>query len=535
VYKSKEINTYFTTIFGEHSKNYLISNGLINAIENLDQKNRDINKIKIIMQRKFNNSIFKEMCKIEDFCRKKNIRHIFLKGLVLAHQLYDCPEERKFGDIDIFVHTDDLYKFETYLIDAKYLNEENDPLVNRDVFKYYIPIHLSAFHKENIVLEIHIIPYYTNTFSNAFLGREKLDKFFEMKQEVKINNVYFPTLNPTANALFLLDHFIKHITYNIRDYTQGRGCHIEIEISKLDEAVFFIEKHKVKLNSLLELAKDYNSIPVLLLACKYMKEVFSTFYDDNAYIHLDSQKIIDEYVIKLPFYENKVIRKLYKITLGDVIHNAQNIKYIDSFIKSIKTTPSHHIKIPKKSDGVCGRKFYLNTHEPTNLFGTHYLQKNFDYNDAIFIVSGVTDWDEKGINFNIVVKDETSPDNDGIVFSFIYFNNFNIPHTVREIIIRMQENQDITKVNYDYIQEGLGDWRLLKNVYFSAIDHCCYSCIFSIPWEILGIRPIIGEQLYFELSFLRKQRETVWDRIMLGSIDRVLDPYSFSLLEISEL
>jgi len=322
-------------------------------IERESRETKVLNKLNMLKQRQFNEEIFEEMCKIEDFCRENNVRHFFVKGLTLAHQLYECPEERSFGDMDLFIHNKDLLKFQEFLLQTGYKNEDNEELDQHSVIRHYIPIHLSAFKKGNVYLEIHIMPYYINTASNASLGNEKMDEFFKMKGSVSIKGMAFTVPEPAANALFLLDHFIKHITYGIRHRSQLRDVRasVDVELDKLDETVFFIEKYNLCFSDLLEVALKYNSAAVLCLAYKYIKEVFPSFRDD-AFQENEMAKLVEEQVCKMPFLDNKITGKLYGKMLKDVYLNMENIAYFDELVSTVETTPTVYLKVPKKADGV---------------------------------------------------------------------------------------------------------------------------------------------------------------------------------------
>ena len=527
VYRADEILQYYNRNFKEEAKRLLANNGLEELTVDSKREVKIFSTVNMISQREFNKIIFQEMKNINEFCEENNLRILFMKGLTLAQQLYEEPAQRQFNDIDVFLHENDLLAFNLYLVENGYKDENGNEVKLGCIYDYYIPTHLSAFMKGKIMLEVHIMPYYINTLCNDLLLPEQLSDFFENKTMVNIDGTEFPVPENRVNALLLLDHFLKHITFYVKDYTRIGKYDMEVDIEKLSEAAWFIEANSLSFADLFEVAKVYNSVPVLLLSYKYLNELFGFEYP-----HED----INKYIKERPFYENKLMGKLYEHSLEELIRYSGEPEFFMNMVKTFEYNPMHCIQIPKRATGECGRAFEFDTENPNNIFGTHYQQRNLDGDGVHIKFKGVVNWDENGLNFQTVLRDTSYPDPDGNLLVFKFFKNINIPYYTEILYFReaIFNKTDKSKVYYDFVQEGKGPHNDLKNVMFAGIDKECYACAFSVPWDILGIKPVVGEQLLFEFCIVRKNIRTMWDKIYWGNIDKELDPYTYSVLELTE-
>lgn len=525
------LKDYLFNLHKENTADYLKKNNLWHLLNTDDPRFVLINKILQKKQKQLNVYVLNEMNSLQKYCDEHNISNICVKGLTLAHQLYEQPEDRIFDDIDLFIEPDKLYLMSQYLIDNGYADENGIPVTNQSVFDYYHPTHLSVFTKENIALEIHVMPFYTNTISNNLLGAKEIDFFYDTREFVCVEGIKFPVLEKHLNALFLLDHFIKHITFYVKDYTRLGTFQLHIELNKLVEAARFIETFEIEQDKLFTLAKQYNSVPTLMLALKYLNEILEM----NFVLSED----IEVYIDALPIFENKLIGELYKLTLKDVLLNENNPMFFEKLIDRFSFTPSYILKVPEKSPGVCGVKFGIDVDSPNNLFGTHFKQRTHDEEQPIFKMSGTMNWDKAGLNVSMMMVDKTFPDADGNLIEFSFFKNIQIPYRNEILYVRMLLNPEgDTYVYYDYVykqQDGIETQkRSLSNVQFTGILGEGYAVSFSVPWNILEINPVKGQRLLFELCIQSKNRKTICDRINLGSIDKELDPYSYSILELVE-
>ena len=497
------------------------------------EKKEAMDKVFFAMQKVRNERIFQEMKNINDFMKQKGISGVFVKGLTLAYDLYETPDKRIFEDIDFFVQQKDLAVFNEYLSEKGYLHDWGEKVSpNGGIFKNYIPIHLPAFIKEDIVLEVHIMPYFTNSFTNMTLEEEAYNEFFSDITYITIKGEEFPVLKPNNNALFLLDHFIKHITYYLKHYASSGNLDLHLDVEKLDEARKYIQSKGVTFENLLPIAKRYNSVPVLVTAFKYLDELFENEEWISEKERFDI--LIKEYVNKYPIFENKLLGRLYSVSLKDIIDNCENKKFFSDIISSLPYTPAQRLKVPYKHKSSCGTVFWIDPKNPTNKFNSHWIQKNLDFKEYDFLIRNTVFADEGGLSFHSIIRDDSLAYNESNLLIFRFINEHKNPYEPETLYVRMNYPEgDKNNIRYHFVRGSSEEYQLDK-ISCINLDDKHYSVFVTIPWEMVGIEPEIGNSVKFEMIVYGTKRDTIWDIWGYGSVDRVCDPLSFTLLELTE-
>lgn len=133
---------------------------------------------------------FKSLAEIRDSFSVKNISAIYFKGMTLANRLYDKPQKRYVGDIDIFVNRRSFPFALIQLIKLGY--------VFRDENTFYNEHHIVLI-KENVTVELH---------KNIFNPRIGVDEKYLLanteKCEIMGNTIM--TFSITASLLHLIYH-----------------------------------------------------------------------------------------------------------------------------------------------------------------------------------------------------------------------------------------------------------------------------------------------------------------------------------------
>lgn len=133
---------------------------------------------------------FKSLAEIRDSFSVKNISAIYFKGMTLANRLYDKPQKRYVGDIDIFVNRRSFPIALIQLIKLGY--------VFRDENTFYNEHHIVLI-KENVTVELH---------KNIFNPRIGVDEKYLLanteKCEIMGNTIM--TFSITASLLHLIYH-----------------------------------------------------------------------------------------------------------------------------------------------------------------------------------------------------------------------------------------------------------------------------------------------------------------------------------------
>jgi hypothetical protein len=164
--------------------------------------------IKILYRYYVNNtfemlSLSAEVESISKFLSKKDIRTIFLKGPVLAKDLYGEISLRTSCDIDVLVSLKDLTRAEDYLVELGYVKNDYFTTVLSDwKWRHH---HVTYFHSEkNIKLELH---WRLNPGPGIEPGFEDL---WERKRKSSLTNFPVYLLGIEDLFLFLTTHGARH-------------------------------------------------------------------------------------------------------------------------------------------------------------------------------------------------------------------------------------------------------------------------------------------------------------------------------------
>ena len=131
------------------------------------------------------------------------IRVVLLKGYAIA-ALYDSPDSRISGDVDIYIATKDEKKAQNFL------RERGFEVLPRDKRSH----HAVCFHPEMGYLELHT-SLYDDIVADVWFRQRGKKKFIEEQYEQIISDdgTYY-TLGQTDNLIFLALHMIKHFIEN---------------------------------------------------------------------------------------------------------------------------------------------------------------------------------------------------------------------------------------------------------------------------------------------------------------------------------
>ncbi len=165
-----------------------------------------------------------EMEHVSKLFTEHNIRLLFLKGPVIAHELYGDISLRTSKDLDILIPIGDLKKAETLLLSFGYYKEGNsEPILNEWKWKNH---HVTYYHpKKQIQLEIH-------WKLQPGPSEPKFNKLWERRRESSIASypVYF--LGEEDLFFYLISHGARHGWFRLRwlidiDYMVKKGIFIK--------------------------------------------------------------------------------------------------------------------------------------------------------------------------------------------------------------------------------------------------------------------------------------------------------------------
>lgn len=187
------------------------------------------NKIKKQLQEKYIGLLNK-------FADKNAITIIFVKGIILANQLYDNPRNRFSSDIDILVNKKDILLVENFLIKEGFRKETDKTGFHSSFIK--------TEKNNEVIIEVHNKLFVLSADAFSLIKSIPIKKIHTRK--IEYNEQQFYVLNHTYEFLYLFIHILRHFidgTIHSRLYLLSK-----YPISKIIELVLYINKYNCKIN-----------------------------------------------------------------------------------------------------------------------------------------------------------------------------------------------------------------------------------------------------------------------------------------------
>lgn len=169
--------------------------------------------------------------------QKKKIHAIFLKGVVLSHQVYGDVIYRECRDIDILIDEINIEQTHQILIDNQYQLLGKVKITNIKYRKYF---HNFSYWNpaKKISIELHWRPIYLN-------GLFVENNFSDLSKNIKVNNQEIAVFNNEYNLIYLCLHGAIHMfceliwILDIFQFIKNQ----EIDWNKID---IIIEKYNIE-------------------------------------------------------------------------------------------------------------------------------------------------------------------------------------------------------------------------------------------------------------------------------------------------
>ena len=264
----------------KYSNNKFLSNYLTEILSPLAidyYQNEELNKINELkhQQQILHIELKKEIKSLFDFAQKNHIRLTGFKGLFLYEQSLR-NDFRKYYDIDILIHPDDIIKLKDY-----FTKEKNYHYVGKIIpwkkFKRLYKINnkdLSKTHHlvirkplENCELKvIDYVEFEFHTNLNAFKA-SKFDNNKMLNNKVRINDYY--TLNIEDHLLFLSYHTIQHLPFVIHDISP-----FYVKLDRFYDFYALVKSQSINWNKFIKHAESYGICCICYFFLKMYIEVF---------------------------------------------------------------------------------------------------------------------------------------------------------------------------------------------------------------------------------------------------------------------
>lgn len=203
-----------------------------------------------------------EQIQINQHFKTHNIKAIFLKGEALSQQLYDCPNGRMSGDIDILIEPQMLVKADECLHALGYIRMGTSKIL----FKWLKPV---LFWVQKDVIYLHpqkktLIELHWRFECDGCCMSVPFDTLWQQKSSVKLHNVDIPVLGPEDNAVYLCFHGAKH-SY--------------LKLQWLIDIKNYLQKFQLNPEDILERAKKYKSQPHCFLTAYFLDQYTGTTFN----------------------------------------------------------------------------------------------------------------------------------------------------------------------------------------------------------------------------------------------------------------
>lgn len=261
-YKIRNNNSSFDDFLFSNHLFYLLPESFSPKVKGILFFNKTINQL----QKQY-------ICLLNEFASKNEISIIFVKGVILASQLYDNPNLRLSSDIDIFVKEKDMQIIENFLINDGFVKEIDDTGFHSSFIKQE--------GKSAIIIEVH-----NNLFvlsAEAFSLIKSLPIPQIKKRNIVYNNQQVCVLDYTFEFLYLFIHILRHFI----DSTIHNRLYIlsKYPISRILELVIYIYKFHDEIDW--EYINNYlNKLHIGTLINNFLN-IFKSFISFNIKIDAD--------------------------------------------------------------------------------------------------------------------------------------------------------------------------------------------------------------------------------------------------------
>jgi hypothetical protein len=253
-----------------------------------------------------------ELIRIVKLLEENHIKAIPFKGAILSQLIYSDITLRQFGDLDILVNSDELFK--TYQILSKLgYDIYGNPLFLKDPLWIKASKDMTFYHKtKKVVIELH-----WKLFHNSF-AKNSID-IWQNTDHIKIKNQEFNTLNNDILLAYLCIHGSRHLWERLEWL---------VDIDRL------IRVQTIDWMQVIKTAKTFQSSNMLYLGLNIVYSLYHTPLPSDIIDKISNQKIdkLTQNIIKLlnnPLSQKQTTKE---IILRQKLHSQMQ----DSILNKIK-------------------------------------------------------------------------------------------------------------------------------------------------------------------------------------------------------
>jgi hypothetical protein len=241
-------NAVYDNVFLRDIKRFELGTILLDTVKELDETEYLKSNIRILAQRNKNSIFEEEIFKIADAAQAAGIKAVFIKGLLLADDLYDKPEIRQSVDIDLLIEAENLEPVLKILNNLGYKPFDKKAgyqpwsLIEENIHTYKDIKH-EEFYKEvdfkgrkvGVLLELHmhiLQPYIIKVDTSQLIERAVL-------KNKKGHSIWLLEIHDNILLLFL--HFYEHFIISFNNYCCGAETE-RTNIQSFHDIALFLDK-----------------------------------------------------------------------------------------------------------------------------------------------------------------------------------------------------------------------------------------------------------------------------------------------------
>lgn len=262
-----------------------------------------VEKINIIANRiqqdKLNKIYLNELETMYSLCT--NFEPLIFKGIAYAYSLYKVPNVRICNDLDLFVRTQDIDKFEKVLEimqyekincdDNKYLFYIGDLYSNYGLIKgnyidRYIRNHQEYTKTINgLKINVELHSYILSPMRYPLI---QYDNIYNKREMIKIVDKTIYTLSFIDDFVCYVCHFCKHIICAVARPNDKKN---HIDMKSIIDIKLMIEKNFFVWDNVIERAEEWGALSSLYLTLRLINYVFPKTVDENILINIKNMTI----------------------------------------------------------------------------------------------------------------------------------------------------------------------------------------------------------------------------------------------------
>lgn len=452
-------------------------------------------------QKKKNNVFLEEIKALMEFCNRKGLKPVFLKGIFLAADIYPQISQRNFDDIDILIEIPEFLEYDSFLKEKgySYCDPFREIPRNEEAYSEILKKDHVCYRKKvdsvYVTIELH-----GNLINDGGLFEDNTVEFLNHTEKKHFLDMDVLLLKAEHNLIFLALHFFKHLPVAYFDKLIF-AKHTYINLTNLYDIALLVDKYREILDwkLVLQIAYQMKVGKYVYFVAKKVNDIFGNVFSGEFMDELKllwdcsymSESTVEEFGMgKLMWLFHLAVDKICEQEAKDFLNRKAGINLYEFIaVNSSQQKLHEHRNIFKK-------EFYVN-------FSKNYANH---IKNAITKISIEVAVHKNSFNINYIITNKKCCPYDGkrkpyhydgievliVKEKYLVHKMFTIVQDANKYkLIQTSHNNDndekICPVNLDYRVH---------------VDKTKIQLELSFPWTYVDINPLIDNTVYFNVGGL---------------------------------